>query len=173
MLSKRLHEIKFPIFTIRKYNSIEKSHNLVRILTHHDEYVLDSMLLKEKEPDYAQRRIKLAAAGYNMYPLKVKYDTIEQMSRAKSGAVFIDSDGDMFKYKRGNKFYTLKSYEIKRMVYNDKYGTTIEARDIHCPLFTTHRVSSVNRFVNCVNYKGGYLMYSLSETPLPPKRIKL
>ena len=51
MLSKRLHEIKFPIFTIRKYNSIEKSHNLVRILTHHDEYVLDSMLLKEKEPD--------------------------------------------------------------------------------------------------------------------------
>ena len=170
---KRLNEIQFPVYMLRKYNSMEKSSNLVRILTHHDEYVLDSLLLAEQEPDYATRRIILKANGYNVYPLKVRYDSISKLIHAKSGTTFIDSAGYLFRYKRGNKYYSVESFKIKKLAYSAKHGSIITAYDLPFPLFYPDRLKSFYRYVNCIKYKGGYMLYSVTKEKLPPKRVRL
>lgn len=173
MLSKRLHEIEFPVFMMRKYNSIEQSNNLIRVLTHHDEYILDSLLLKEQEPDYSVRRLILSSQGHNMYPLNKKIDTIAQLLRVKSGVDLIDNSGYRFKMQRSKKFYTVVSREIKKMVYKPGHGTVVHVRDLPYPLFCKHKVSSLYRFASCLDYKGGAVLFGFTKTKEPNKRVKI
>ena len=65
--------------------------------------------------------MKLKREGYKLYPLKKMIRTFSGIIGFPSNTKFIDMEGHLFNYVKGNKFYKLKSHKIIKRVFDDLY----------------------------------------------------
>lgn len=101
--------INFPLYEMRKYESIFEEGGYKVIQTARNRYVLDCEHL---DGVYAERRLSLLAEDlpYSLYPLSKRIETISQILECKH-RTFIDRLGRIFQWKP-SKFYKVECLPI-------------------------------------------------------------
>ena len=169
---KSIFDLRFPLYKMGEFESMTTNAlGLIKITTYKNEYVLDDTC--SNEPNYFRRRIKLRAQGYELYHLKIKIDTVEELIKYKAGTHFIDKSGYIFRYTKGSKFYKLESHKIVKKAYDPERGTILYVKDIPHPILYPHRTQAYIKYAGLLNIEGGHMLYNLSEAPFKTTRRKI
>ena len=170
--TKRLHDLSFPVYKLGAYLEIETNAlGLTYITTHLKRYVLDDTNMKDM--DYPLRRMRLKREGYTLYPLKKMIKTFSGIIGYPSNTKFIDMNGNLFNYVKGNRFYRLTCHKITKRVFDPERGSILYADGINCPILHEGRVHLVIQYMGLLEVDGGYLLYNLLAVPFSPTRRKI
>ena len=169
---KSIFNLEFPVFKMGQFEKIEtNSLGLVKVTTYRNEYVVDDT--NSKEPNYFRRRIKLREEGYNMYHLKIRADTVEELIKYKTGTHFIDKSGYIFRYTKGKKFFKLESHPIVKRAFDPDRGTILYLYDIPHPILYPHRIPAYIKFAGLLEIDGGHMLYNLTKQQFITTRRKI
>lgn len=167
-----LSKMKFPLFKMRAFEEITTNgFGHIVVVTNNNKWVLDDPSIDE--PDYFRRRIIMKSRKYELYPLYEKVDNISQLMKYKSGTYFIDRSGKYFKYKKGNKYYNLNYWKIKKRLYDPNRGSMVFVKGLPMPFYFATRVPFNYKYLGLLNVDGGFLVYDLSEEKKDDTRRKL
>ena len=107
----QLDKITFPLYKLRSYLSIEDDLlGRVIVTTIKGKYILDD---HSYNGSFQERRLRVAGKEPNkIYRLKEEVIYLRQLIKYKSGTTFIDYNGVLVKYKKGNRLYKINSHKI-------------------------------------------------------------
>jgi hypothetical protein len=111
-LMLKLDKITFPLYKLRSYISIDTNPlGLVKITTIKGTYILDDTSIPT---DFEERRLILAEdyPSEKLYKLKEQVLYLRQLVKYKSGTTFIDYNGKLVEYKKGNNLFKINSHKI-------------------------------------------------------------
>jgi hypothetical protein len=170
--TKKLRDLVFPVYKIGAYIDIETNDlGLKYINTSHSRYLLDDTNITDKT--YPMRRIQLKKEGYRLYPLKKMIRDFSGILGYPSNTKFIDMNGNLFNYMKGNKFYKLKSHKITKRVFDPERGSLLYAKGVNCPILHPGRVHLLIQYMGLLEVEGGYLLYNLTAVPFSTTRRKI
>ena len=144
---------------------------MVKIETEYNEYLLDNLAIQEKS--LAKRRITLHRYGDKVYPLRKRVHNISELIKYPTGTKFIDAEGHIFTYNKGNKFYSLKYYAIGSIKPGKELGSYIIWLPEIGYAFETFSYEFNYRFVGILDTPMGYIVYEFSEEHKPVTRRKI
>lgn len=170
--TKKLLDLDFPIYKMGQFEEIYTNDLGLKVIrTAKREWILDDT--RTEMVWYASRRIRLKQEGYSLYKLNKKLGSFSQVIQYPSGTYFIDSSGYVFKYKKGNKFYKLRSYPIHKRAYDAAFGTILYGKGLSYPLTYSGIVSSLYKYITVLEIDGGGLLYDITVHPQKATRIKI
>ena len=159
MNNATLDKIAFPVYKLRSYTKIEYTDNITYVHTYYKSYVLDNKNLLGDTLGERRTRIKEG----NIYPFKANFKTPRDLVvAAKTGDVFCDSTGKLFKYKK-TKLCDILCFKIKNKVtFNSKVILHLE--DFPVPFVVPRAVlNRQHRYITIVKYGGYFFLYSLEK----------
>jgi hypothetical protein len=154
----------FPLFKIGKYENIEKTPlGKIYITTVYDKYVLDDTSVEGET--LGQRRLKLALKGHNLYKFRGKVDTLKQLIKHPSGTIFLDNNGNIFKYRKGRKLFKVVSHKVLKRENKDD-GVVVTIQDYPTPHFIpSKKVADNTNYVSIMLTNTGPLIYDYTSEP--------
>lgn len=158
-----IHQIVFPLYKLRKHLKIETNPlGLVKITSIKGTYILDDTSIRGT---FAERRVILSTQypKEKLYTLKEKILYLRQLVKYKSGTVFIDYNGNIFKYKKGNRLYQVKSHKIEKKT---PYGnwTILKIIGIETPFLIGHNLLPTTTHASIMYTQWGPFLYDLTNT---------
>lgn len=165
-------DITFPLYKLRAYNKIETNPlGLVKVTSIKGTYVLDDTSIPGT---FKERRTKLITQypGEKIYKLKEQVLYLRQLVKYKSNTTFIDNNGKIFKYKKGDKLYTIKSHKIERRVPKQNW-TILRVRGIEIPFLVGHVVPPTTTHASILHSSMGPFLYDLTRMFHEPYKRKI
>jgi len=160
--------LSYPVYKLRKYNSMEEVDKVLHIDTFFNSYILDNKNLKGDT--LGQRRLRMNEA--TLYPLKNKINNpIGFIGQKDSSGTYIDNSGKIFKYKK-TLFVPLTYHTITSVDYLEGVGININVFGIDTPIIVNKRYVS-EEFVGLLYWLGGYIVYELTNEIKKNTRIKI
>ena len=159
MNNATLDKIAFPVYKLRSYMKIEHIDNITYVHTYYKSYVLDNKNLLGSSIGERRSRIKEG----NIYPFKTNFKTPRDLVvTAKTGDVFCDNSGSLFKYKK-SKLCDILCFKIKNKVtVNSK--VIIHLEDFPTPFVIPIAVlDKAHRYITVVKYGEYFFLYSLEK----------
>lgn len=156
-----LTKIKFPIYKLRAYLSIDTTlMGVTKITTVKGEFVLDDDKL---DGDFLQRRVLLSNhyPRTTIYKLNEKVSFLRQLVKYKSGTSFVDTHGKIFKYRKGSKLFKVESFKIIR-VREHGIWTIIYVDTTEQPYIVGHALLSTTTHASIMFTDLGPFLYDLT-----------
>ena len=169
-----LKSLQFPLYKLRKYEAIYSTIlGIKKIRTHYGEYILDDPSIPG---NFEDRRLVLRKryGAAKLYKLKERVDLLRQLVKYKSGAKFININGDILEYRKTSKLYKINSYPIQSMKeYGDNW-TVIGVQGFHQKFLIGFEVRRKNiKYVSIMDTRDGPFLYDLTKEPHEPYRRKI
>ena len=165
-------KITFPLYKLRSYLQIEKSPlGLVKVTTIKGTYILDDRSINEP---FHKRRLKLLEAypREKIYKLKEKVLYLRQLVKYKSGTTFLDYNGNILKYGKSTKLYTIKSHKITKKEYYNNW-TIINVSNIELPFLIAEPLYENITHASIMDTDWGPFLYDLTNTWHEPYKRKI
>ena len=143
-----LSNIKFPVYKIGTYHSIETTAlGRVYITTSFNKYLLDDKTVEDQR--LFMRRLR-TSSKLPLYPFKKTIFNLRSLIKEKGSTLFMDSLGTMFLYKKSSKRYNIvcKRIQSKKILNNGKIVITTE----YPPFSEILMDTKANREVEYISY---------------------
>lgn len=167
-----LLKVNFPLYKLRSYLEIQKNpYGLVKITTIKGTYIIDDTSIKGS---FSERRMALASIypTSNIYKLKEQVIYLRQLVKYKSGSVFIDYEGNIVKYQKGDKLFSIRSEKIERKKnYNN--WTILYINNMEIPFLVGEMVKPTTTHVSIMDTQWGPFLYDLTNKTHEPYRRKI
>ena len=167
-----INHVVFPLYKLRSHLKIETNPlGLVKITTIKGTYILDDTSISGT---FEERRMILATQypPEKLYKLKEKVSYLRQLVKYKTGSKFVDYDGNILKYKKGNRLYEVRSHKIDRKTYYNNW-TIIRVIGIEQPYLVAHLVMPTTTHVSIMYTKWGPFLYDLTNKYHEPYKRKI
>jgi hypothetical protein len=167
-----LDNVKFPVYKLRQYINMEHTLlDVIKIQTIKGTYILDDTSLSGT---FAQRRLQLRNHYSELKPYKLKDQILylRQLIKYPSKTKFIDSDGHLFEYNKGKKFFKVKSYKITRYNERNNWGY-LYLDSLEQPFMVTQPLTFETKYASIMHTDKGLLLYDLTKEYHKPYNRKL
>lgn len=167
-----MNNIKFPLYKLRSYLEIDKNPlGIIKITTIKNTYIFDDLNIPGTFED-RRSKLTLEHPGKPIYKLKERVIYLRQLVKYKSGATFVDMEGNLFKYRKSNKLFKITSHEITR---KKPYGTwtilNIEGQEQ--PYLVGQTVLPTTTHASIMHTAWGPLLYDLTNKKHEEYRRKI
>lgn len=154
----------FPLFKLGTYKEIETTlMGKVYIDTGRGRYILDDKSIPY--PSLAQRRLRIKNK-IPLYKFRGTVNTLRELVKHPSNTKFMDRNGNLFKYKKGNKRYKVVSHEIIRKEKLEYNRYVIYIKDVPTPqLLDNELVAKASNYASVIHTKDGPLIYDYTSEP--------
>lgn len=167
-----LAKVVFPLYKLRSYINLEKNPlGLVIVTTIKGEYILDDTSINAP---FIDRRLKLLQyyPPEKIYKLKEEILYLRQLVKYKSGTTFIDFNGNILKYKKSSKLFTITSHKIWQKKQHDNW-TIIKAQGVEFPFTIGNPLTYNANYVSIMNTVWGPFLYDITSEAHEPYRRKI
>lgn len=159
----RLNEIRWPLYHIRVHDKLEVKNNITTILAYGKHFTVDNKNLKGNT--LGKRRIILKDTflyDTEIYPLKKVFYTLYDVLRHKhKSRVYIDSNGEIFRYKKNTRCGLLYRKIEKIEVQGNHLFCYIE--NIFKPIVVPFIPKHMPKYLGLLVVYGDYILYELSD----------
>lgn len=163
----KLHNINFPIYPIRKYNSIVEKDKIITIDSYHNTWILDNKNLVGDT--LARRRLRIPVK--ERYPLNAIIFTIEQLIKYKGSTnLFVDTYGKIIKYTKTKTAAVIYRKIVKYMEPPEGGDMAIFVEKIAYPLYISKyylkefgAIGSNDLYAGLIKYGSNYILFELSS----------
>lgn len=163
-----MKEISFPVFKIGA-TAIIKVKDTIKYT--YNEYLLaDGITLRQNvailddtaidKPTLGLRRLVLKAQGVPLVRLSRAIYFISDIV-AKPSALYIDSNGKLFRYKRTKRVPLVFKKIVKMLPNQSGLGSIVEVENIPSRFKTLVHASKVYKYAGLLEALGGYILYGL------------
>lgn len=163
--------IRFPLYALRSYYSIEIEGDYKVISTFKNRYILD-----DANPmygtTYEQRRLRLLSENtpYKLYPLNIRMETLSHILTLRPRKM-IDAVGSVVSLPKDAKFHKVISEFIESKYQTPSGNIVFNVRG--CPQPFTVRNFLGARYARYIKIGRLYILFDISEDKLPDTRVKL
>lgn len=165
-------ELKFPLYQVRKYESIFQEGKYRVIQTARNRYVLD---IESTKPTYSERRLEILAdqnKPYDIYPLNKRVNTLEQMLKLGS-SLYINNLGKLVKWSKSKgKYYKVFSSFITECRRN-QVGEYLFRCKHSTKQFRTKEYVDKGHYCRFVEFGVTTLLLDVSEVDLGATRVMI
>lgn len=173
--------IKYPVFELRKYNSVLREHGRTYIVTDFCTYILDD---KNKKGDFPVRRLLALMDieyrkehGYEyhpLYPIRKVLRTEEQLIvHLTKHRNYVDNSGRIFSHAP-TTFYKLVYRKVLRALLKEGGSCILFIEGINTPIKVNKHVPDMGTiYAGILRLPGRDILYELSSTKKKDTRRKL
>ena len=96
-----------------------------------------------------------------IYKLKEQVNYLRQLVKYKSGSTFIDSNGEIIKYKKSSKLFKITSHKIIKI---KPYGvwSIIYIKDMEIPFIIGQTLEDKTKYASIMHTNWGPFLYDLT-----------
>lgn len=162
-------DIKFPCWRLRQHERIYKDLNAIYVESEMaGKRILDDLSL---EGDFLARRLKLHRIdSTSIYPLKYMTNMLQDILLNKTKRIWIDSKGQIFNPStiKKIKFRPISCEKIESIKQAQNFEYIINNKYVYKGILPDNP-----NYINIVNLKPGYIVYSITENICDRKRVKI